>query len=335
MRSKRDLEEKIKHIESGSTKGDELLYDTYTQVHRRNVEEGSHAEKDATRAFKLVLCSCEPLTFHALAEAVSVKLLPKDPDYRRCELIEEVTEEHMRNITHNFLIENTEGKVAFPHMSVVDYLRNCKPSPKGVGYAPLECHTEMMHVCLYFVRFRPFGVFPEAQAATKITSDDSLDEIISIDARTKPAPENTYRRGEKRVDRWLQDMQCFLSYSYKYWARHCAVAIRLSRSDCTLAKKLAAVVFSNTQEWLEAFSKWHSLSEGLIPSLFPQHRWELEIKLPNEIRTFIDPDPGIFIAACYGLHQLTDALTDHKTESTPSLDIVNRKIELGLREGID
>lgn len=292
IKSKRDLEEKIKELKNGISEGDKLLYDTYHQIFKRNVgRQGSHAETDLVRAFKMILCSCVPLGFHALAEAVRVEK-QDSIDYFNTKIYEEVTEEYLSSISHDFLMENAKGEVGFSHMSAVDYLRNHSESKRTKTGSPLDCHLEMMNACLYFVQSRS-----HCGVASHERGGESIPEgVLSL---------NTARK-------------CFLRYAYGYWARHCAVAIRLSGTDCTWALCLADKVFAN-KEWSEAFQQW----ADEIKRRYSDYDYIFSGVLPREIRTCADNDPGIFIAACYGLPRLIDAIASTSPESNSVL--VNRQ----------
>ncbi|KIX03632.1 uncharacterized protein Z518_07185 [Rhinocladiella mackenziei CBS 650.93] len=279
-KNRRDVEEMLLAIETDSTEGDKLLYDTYRQILKRNLSH-PHARADATRMFRLMLCSFERLTMSMILEAVRVNK-PEDIDCDSGNINTDVNLNYLRSISYNFVKENSEGYVQFAHMSAVDFLKHADEPMQTMTFTDLDCHTTMMYHCLYFLRCLP---------GCNVRTPDEVSPKIGLSRGAFFSAFRSY----------------FLSYAYRYWARHCAVVIRLSDKVNTDAVNMVADVLSD-ENWVDAIRLWYDVL--YIPG---QGRPPWYLLDPKELALYLDPDPGIFIAACYGLPKLAAALVNNTT----------------------
>jgi len=282
----RDLKDKIRDLQTGTSEGDRLLYDTYQRVFERNAKPGSRSEKDLNRVLKMVLCSCEPLTMQALAEAVQIET-PERDNYSHHSIQDDITEDHIRRISKNFLIETVDGnaqnRATFSHVSAIEYLRMRDKASQGKVFNALQCHTEMMHACLNFVRSR----------ANSRSNDN--ERVIDVELAQNRVGININWRGS------------FLEYAYRFWARHCAVVVRLAGSDHSHARQLTKCVFAS-HDWSQAFKSWKDEM-----NMFMHYSRTVLLKV-EELSLYLDDDPGIFVAACYGLPQLVEELLESEAK---------------------
>jgi ankyrin repeat protein len=282
-----DLEKIILGIDNevgiGSSSDDKLLHDTYRDILERNTGNGAIAQSHARRAFRLLLATCESLSFSAIAEAVSIEHDFASDSGGSVDVKEYVNEKYIRKISHNFLVEGLDGAVEFVHMSALDFLRNGQQGEPQDGYAPLDSATEMAHTCLHFIRSFPFCKDKTAKAIT----DNVSGVVVKLD--------------------WGKYFQ---NYAYRYWPRHCAVMIRLSGENSEAASRRVADVLTDAK-WTKAIDRW----VGTVAV------YDFE---PQELSLYTHGDPRIFLAAMYGLPQLTAELIGRLGPST-----VNKKSHLG------
>jgi ankyrin repeat protein len=114
----------------------------YKEVYNMNTDDSSglgakrpHADK----AYQMVLCSFERLTFAAVAQALAAQ-----PD---SSLLEGITDQYVRRITSNILeADPTNGKLSFTHPCAREYLETSGDfSPK---FGTVECHATLGEACL-------------------------------------------------------------------------------------------------------------------------------------------------------------------------------------------
>lgn len=279
----RDLEEEIKNIKFGSYTQDDKLHAIWEQIFQRNAGKRRHAEQNALRACRLVFAAFHPLTYSQLAEAVSVED-PESANYFHPNTERQISEEHIRSLTQNFLTEDETGWLHFAHMSAVDYLRATEQSMSQVGFSLLECHTEMMQLCLFFVRSLPGCSVRSQEAVAQI-----LEPPRGVKRATWPGP--------------------FLHYSYWHWQAHCAAVALLSDHKDVTNSQLVDKILAN-DEWSEALRTWSDIVSQYDPRDYAG-RPVTGFKLCRILFTTIAPLPGLFMASAFGLPHLLKYLKEH------------------------
>jgi hypothetical protein len=132
------------------------LVKLYEEVYNMNTTDSygvgakrPHAEK----AYHIALCALDPLTFKAIAQAISVK--------DDLSLHKDLTDDYVRKITSNILEESPpkpqgySRQVAFTHPCAREFLED----PRGIfkdKYSVIENHTALAELCLAILMVSDF-----------------------------------------------------------------------------------------------------------------------------------------------------------------------------------
>lgn len=197
---------------------------------------------------------------------------------------------YIRKLGRNFCTEDDNGLVDFAHMSAIDYLRSTNHQAGLDGFSLLDCNTEMMHSCLYFVRSLPGcgGRTPTAVAQ-------------ALRPRLGTLPGN-----------WIEP---FLKYAFWNWQAHCAAVSWLSDQSDSIEAKLARGILANDEWseslriWYDIFSNYSALDQGHDQG----HRYEIWQPFRPTLVGPIAPLPGLFMASVFCLVRLIEHLKDYSS----------------------
>lgn len=273
-----DVDDQICLVERNRLTGEDLLNSTYSAIIQRNVgnPRATHARKDLKCAFQIVLSALEGLTYAELAEAVAVDD-PTANDYSDSLIHTHIDAIYIQSITRNFLRE-INGRLEFTHLSAIEYLQGEDRANFTKYYGILDCHRQIMHICLHYVRTTRHA--PSCAAV----GDTSLALAIHV------AVESNSRN--------------FYSYAVRHWADHYAAVSFLSVQEDQVEAFLVNSVLCS-EGWVEAIKIWTN-------AVWDDHSNSYEVKeLCND-----QAKPGFFIAACYGLPKLVTELQRSTTYSS-------------------
>lgn len=128
----------IEKLKNGPVADEKALYATYDSVFERNTRIDTLDRTYASKIFRLLLCSVEPLRLACIGEAFA----SDDGNPNK----ENLSDAKVFRFTRDFTYVTLSGHVKFAHVSAIDYFRHYREDHED--YKEAACHAETAVMCM-------------------------------------------------------------------------------------------------------------------------------------------------------------------------------------------